>query len=247
MSETLDIVIRNFYRILRSGAMNEYVSIEPMSPHKWRRLAALVSAEGVADVAARAAKNLQYEDAFNMPLSLRQLLSEEALQQKSQQIRHEMNNPILKKKLDTILITEQRADNGSRETLDAIKIIIANCQQILAKGVSTRLIIRLGNYLRLNAKKIDYAKLALWLRELQLQRMAQLVGSILIMNFDFKKEELPFVKKVDAKAARLMTVGLQRPPSLWQRGAFDYFGYAPMENVSIILKSLKSRLDAIDE
>ncbi len=233
--------------MLRSGAMNEYVDLEPMSPHKWRKLADMMMREGVANVASRAVKNHQYEETFNMPKEVCDKLHEEAAKKISQNIRPAMNNPGLNKKLSKLSTNERRSENYSKESLDLFGIIIANCQHILNKGISTRLIIRLGNYIRINASKVDYDKVNRWLKELQMHRVACLVGSILIVNFAFRKEEVPFVKKVDDKAARLMTMGLTQQSSAWQNKAFTYFEYAPLENVSILLKSLKTRLDSIEE
>ncbi len=242
-----DIIIRNFYRMLRSGAMNEYVDMEPMSPHKWRKLANMMVREGVANVATRAVKNHQFEDSFNMPKDVRDMLYEEAVKKVGQNIRATMNNPSLNKKLNKISTNEHRSETYSKESLDLFGIIIANCQHMLNKGTSTRLIIRLGNYIRINADKVDYTKVNRWLKELQMHRVACLVGSILIVNFAFQLEEVPFVKKVDEKAARLMTIALTQESSAWQNKAFTYFEYAPLENVSILLKSLKTRLDSIEE
>ncbi len=247
MGQPNDIIIRNFYRMLRSGALNEFVDIEPMSPHKWRKLANVMIAEGVADMALRAVKNQQYEPSFNMPADLAELLRNEATKQRRQNTTPEMNNTILNKKLSNIFLAEKNSGSYSKESLDAFSLIIINCQHILNNGASTRFIIRLGNYIRTNAKKIDYDKVNRWLRELQMHRVACLVGSILITNFAFKKEDVPFVKKVDAKAAKTMTSNLMRHPSAWQNRTLDYFGYAPLENASIFLKGLKNRLDSIEE
>ncbi len=247
MAQTIDIVIRNFYRMMRSGALNEYVEMEPMSAFKWRKLSEIVLSEGMANVASRAVKNHQFEESFNMPATLRELLHDEAKKKKSRIIRPEMNNPALNKKMSRIIREEKRSGECSKETLDMFGIIIANCQHLLNKGTSTKLTIRLGNYIRINAKNVDYAKVNRWLRELQMHKLAQLAGSILIVNFGFAKEEVPFVKKVDAKAAKMMTMGLMKRQPAWQNKAIAYFEYAPLENVSIILKSLKNKLDSIEE
>ncbi len=233
--------------MLRSGAMSEYVDLEPMSPHKWRKLADILVREGVASAASRAVKNHQYEESFNMPKDVRERLQDEASKKITQNIRAEMNNPGLNKKLSKISTQERHSETYSKETLDLFGIIIANCQHMLNKGTSTRLIIRLGNFMRNNEGRVDYEKVNRWLKDLQMHRVACLVGSILIVNFAFAKEDVPFVKKVDEKAAKMMTMSLAQGTSTWQNKAFTYFEYAPLENVSILLKSLKTRLDSIEE
>jgi len=247
MTLSVDIITRNFFRMMRSGALNEYVDLEPMSAFKWQRLIDIVNIEDVASVASRAVKNHQFEPKFNMPPILRDAIHTMAAKNTGQSIRPEMDNPILNKKLNKIFTFEKHSENYSKETLDLFNIIIANCHAILNKGTSTRLIIRLGNYIRINKNAIDYDKIDKWLKELQMQKVAQLVGSILISNFAFKKEELPFVKKIDAKAATLMTQSIMMRRKVRHNKGITYFEYAPLENASIILSRLRKRLETIEE
>ncbi len=247
MSITADIITRNFFRMMRSGALNEYVDLEPMSAFKWQRLVETVIAENVASVASRAVKNHQYEQKFNMPQALRDKVHEAASNATSQSIRPEMDNPILNKKYKKIYTLERHSENYSKESLNLFNIIIANCHAILNRGTSTRLIIHLGNYIRINGERIDYDKVNHWLKELQMQKVAQLAGSILISNFAFKKEELPFVKSVDTKAATAMMQSIMQRRRVKHNKGITYFEYAPLENASIIIGRLKTQLDSIEE
>lgn len=247
MTVAVDIITRNFFRMMRSGALNEYVDLEPMSEFKWQRLIEIVQTEDVASVASRAVKNHQFESNFNMPEELRNEVHKKAAANTGQNIRPELDNPMLNKKLNKIFSIERHSDDYSKESLDVFNIIIANCHAILNKGTSTRLIIRLGNYIRINNDKIDYDKVERWLKELQMQKVAQLAGSILISNFAFKKEELPFVKKVDTKAATVMIQSIMQRRKMKHNKGITYFEYAPMENASIILSRLRSKLDTIEE
>lgn len=247
MAVTVDIITRNFFRMMRSGALNEYVDLEPMSDFKWGRLVEIVQAEDVASVASRAVKNYQFEPKFNMPEALRKAVHEKAAARAGQSIRTELDNPMLNKKLNKIYSAERHSDDYSEESLTVFNIIIANCHSILNKGTSTRLIIKLGNYIRINNEKIDYNKVNSWLKELQMQKVAQLVGSILISNFAFKKEELPFVNKIDSKAAIVMMQSIMNRRKAKHNKGITYFEYAPLENASIILGRLKTKLDTIEE
>ena len=118
---------------------------------------------------------------------------------------------------------------------------------MLNRGTSTRLIIQLGNYIRIKGTNIDYGKIDKWLLEMQMRRVAQLVGSILISNFSFKQNEVPFVKKIDPKAAQVMMQCIIKRKNEKHNSGITYFEYAPLENASIILGRLKTRLDSIDE
>lgn len=247
MKQNLDIITRNFFRMMRSGAMNEYVEMEPMSPFKWRRLAQLIVDQNVTSVASRAVKNHQYEQVFNMPAETRQFLHDEASKTAGNSIRLEMNNHFLNKKLQKIHTLEKHSDTYSKETLDLFDIIIANCHAILNSGTSMLLIIKMGNYIRINGKNIDYVKINKWLKEMQMQRVADLAGTILIDNFAFKKEEIPFIHKTDSKAAFVMSENINNRHEQNHNRGITYFEYAPLENASILLGRLKGRLDSIEE
>ena len=158
-----------------------------------------------------------------------------------------MTKSLLDKRLNKIHVIERNSDNYSKDTLDLFDIIIANCQAMLNRGTSTRLIIQLGNYIRIKGTNIDYGKIDKWLLEMQMRRVAQLVGSILISNFSFKQNEVPFVKKVDPKAAQVMMQCIIKRKNEKHNSGITYFEYAPLENASIILGRLKTQLDSIDE
>lgn len=247
MAIEVDIITRNFFRMMRSGALNEYVNLEPMSDFKWQRLVEIIKSEDVAGVASRAVKNQQYEHKFNMPNHLREEIHIEAGKNTVQNIRPDIENPILNKKRNKLYNTEKHSNDYSKETLDLFNILIANCHAILNKGTSTRLIIRLGNYIRINNSKINYTKIDTWLKELQMQKVAQLLGSILISNFSFTQSELPFVKKIDSKAATLMMQSIMLRRKVKHNKGITYFEYAPLENASILISRLKTRLETIEE
>ena len=44
----MNIIHRNLFRLLRSGAFDEYEELEPMSPFKWRRLLQIADVQGMA-------------------------------------------------------------------------------------------------------------------------------------------------------------------------------------------------------
>ncbi len=243
----IDIITRNFFKMMRSGALNEYVELEPMSAFKWNRLIEIVETQDVISVASRAIKNQQYENTFNMPQALREKVHKLASEASGESIHLEMTSSILNKKLTKIHTLERKAEDYSKESLDLFNIIIANCQAMLNNGTSTRLIIQLGNYIRIKGEKVDYAKVDKWLKEMQMLKVAQLVGSILITNFAFKAEEVPFVKKVDQKAALVMRQCIMERKAEKHNRGITYFEYAPLENASILIGRLKTRLDTIEE
>ena len=58
----MNIIQRNFFRLLRSGALNEFVSLEPMSHYKWQQLGNLVVAQGVEPIAVKGMRNHTFDE-----------------------------------------------------------------------------------------------------------------------------------------------------------------------------------------
>ena len=63
----MNIITRNFFRLLRSGALNEYEPMEPMSAFKWRRLDQMVHAQHVQRAARKDIKNHQLNKVTKRP------------------------------------------------------------------------------------------------------------------------------------------------------------------------------------
>ncbi len=246
MRNKRDIITRNFFNMLRSGALNEYVAFEPMSPYKWRKLVSVGRDEHVMNVLSRAVKNAQFEQAFNMPQALREEVHTEGAKNEGQPIVPQLSNTMLNKRLKEIIAAERRSDYYSKESVELLGILVANCEAMLNTGMSTRLIIRLANFIKVHEKRIDYTKVTAWIERLQLQRVAQLVGSLLIENFGMEQAKLPFVNRVDPKAQSLMYDKIICRKQSATKGV-TYFAYAPIENTSIILDRLKNRLDTLEE
>lgn len=114
-----------------------------------------------------------------------------------------MNNSFLNRRLIKIQKEERHSIDTSIETLYLLRLLVSNINGILANGISIRGIIQLGQYLRTRGDKVDFIKLESWLRKLHIQRMAQLEGSVLITFFDFEKDEIPFVRRVEKGAYKL--------------------------------------------
>ena len=245
--QDIDIITRNFFKLMRSGAFLEVVTLEHMSAYKWSRLMDIVVQQDVVSVVAKAIKNMQFDLALNMPNAMRDKVREMAKTRTTKVVNIEMKNSILKKKLAQIHAAEKKASDYSEATLKLFDYIIANCQVVLSKGTSTLLVIKLGTCIRTSKDNVDYAKIERWLGEMHMTRVAGLVGSVLIDNFAFKPEEVPFVRKVDPKAARVMMQAVMKRRKQKHNAGITYFEYAPLENTSILLGRLKARLEAIDE
>lgn len=115
-----------------------------------------------------------------------------------------LTNPILNKKLQTILDDEQ-SDIATRQLL---LIIIHIARHILNEGVPVYNLVELGKYLSSEGQHVDFLTLKQWLKSLGFPPMAQLEGALLIQMFGFSKEEVPFLvgepdKRVERVAQEL--------------------------------------------
>ncbi len=181
-----------------------------------------------------------------------------------------MSNGFLNRRLVKIQEDERHAIDTSTETLDLLRIIVANINAMLSGGVNLSGIIRLGNYLRTKGQKVDFVKLEKWIDKLRIQRISQLEGSILITFFDFEKDEIPFVKHVEPGAYKLTLRSLyynikdqqQIQFAQTQSGfvhvtggtmrknlsrSMRYLQYAPIETISHFLNNVFRSLSEIEE
>ncbi|MBO4660245.1 MAG: hypothetical protein J5610_02140 [Prevotella sp.] len=272
----MNIIERNFFRILRSGAFNDKEAIEPMSPFKWRRLLQVVEAQNIVATFAKGINNHENDPLLNIPTDITRIMPELIVhnEERKHAISNDdvrMNNFFLNRKLKNIIAKELKDEESSVETIDLLEIIVYNLSTILNRGLSLDGIMQLGEYLRRWGDKVDFVKLDNWLDSLHLRRMAQLQGSILMSVFGFEQDELPFVEHPDKEALRLavktITYQTKDTAEEWHfkqsRSGFvqnnttvmrrnilrsiRYYRYAPLETVSSFFGNIGRSLSEIEE
>ena len=210
----MDIIQRNFFKLIRSGAFNDKSTIEAMSSFKWRRLYEIVMFQNVLDYFVRGVNNNANDKNLNLPAKLiDEIQAKLDLQDEKQSSRQEddkiigddaeLSNKWLNKRYHKIIYNEMHSIDTSTETLRMLQLIVFNTNAMLNRGINLDAIIRLGQFLRNKGDKVDFLKLEKWLSALHLQRMAQLQGSILIAVFGFERDEIDFVKKEEPVAYKL--------------------------------------------
>lgn len=65
--QEMDVITRNFFRLLRSGAWNEDEALEPMSHFKWNRLEQMVRAQRVGSIIKAGLKRIGENVWVNIP------------------------------------------------------------------------------------------------------------------------------------------------------------------------------------
>lgn len=268
----MNIIQRNFFRLLRSGALNEFVSLEPMSHYKWQQLGNLVVAQGVEPIAVKGMRNHTFDENANFPAGyIDELARRVQLRANAPQPTPHLSNRVLNRRLRKIQKGERHELDASMTTLELLNIIVRNTNHILNRGISLSGISELGSFLRTRGDKVDFVKLETWLKRLHLQRMAQLEGSILIEVFEFDQQEIPFVQQVekDAYALTLRTLThaetdnseewhfRQRRTGFVEnnsrimrrnlRRSIRYINYAPIETSSNFIHNFAKSLAEIEE
>lgn len=208
----MNILCRNFFRLLGAGAFNNVQDIEPMSAFKWKRIIQIADAQDVLPYIANGFRlyidnpNLLVTDSLHDQLhqvlkisltdpdhSLREIMETDP----------ELANFYLKRKLRRIVKKDEESPNASIETQQCLLLIVYNVNQTLTRGVAIKGILELGRFLRWRGERVDFVKLERWLHKLGMMRLASLFGSILIHFFNFTIEELPFMSKEENNAVKL--------------------------------------------
>ncbi len=263
----MDIITRNFFRLLRSGALNEYEPLEPMSTFKWDRLDRMVHAQHVESSAQKGVRNHQYDEMMNIP----KRLIDDDLEEPTVPASPQLSNRLLNYRLRKIVETERHAIDTNVGSLEVLQLIVANVSSMLNKGMMLNGIIQLGSYLRNKGDKVDFVKLEEWLSKLHIRRMAQLQGSMLMTVFNFEQEEIPFVQRVEPSAYKLVLRSVLHSASdtaeEWHfrqsrsgfvtnnstllrrnlRRSLRYITYAPIETVSNYFNNFARSLQEIEE
>lgn len=209
MAKKENIIQRNFFRLMRSGAFGDKSTIEAMSAFKWRRLYDMVEAQKVVNVFARGIKHHQHDDGMNPPddviTKAKEYIEEHPSPTTANILKAipeaSMSNRLLNHRFLKIVDHERHSMDTSVESLGLLQILVFNVDSMLNRGMSLDGIIRLGQYLRSpSGARLDDLKIDGWLVKLHLVRMAELQGNILVEVFGFEPDEIPFVHKPDREA-----------------------------------------------
>ena len=200
----MDIVQRNLFRLLRSGAFNTAEEIEPMSAFKWGRLyqCAIMHHvvpyvyDGIEHSRSQFFLHLTARQEKEWKQALHEVMAQEE-QQHDQMDEDELlrpdrlTNPLLNSRLQEIL-DDEYSDIATRQLL---LIIIRIVRHLFNEGMPILQLTELGLFLRNHNNKINYITFERWTSRLRLTQMIQLTGEFLIKIFKFTEEEIPFYKE----------------------------------------------------
>ena len=121
----MDIIERNFFSLIRSGGLNEFVAVEPMSPYKWRRLMAMAIDRHVEDTVTKGLRSHQYDTGLEIPRELFNI-SPPPTPSAPGATRPSLANQLLNHRLEAIRHDELHAIDTSVDTLEMLDIIIVH-------------------------------------------------------------------------------------------------------------------------
>lgn len=193
----MNIIERNFYRLLRAGAFDTQEEIEALSAWKWNRLYQLAEMHDVTPIIYNGIVRCQDQFLVQVP--------EKLLQQWSQAQSHDedddnellkadhLTNPLLNHQLQNIL----DGNDSNTETRTALLHLLGITRFIMNAGIPVKRCVELGLFLRQQGKRVDFDKLQEWIKRLQLAPMAQLAAIMMVKLLHFSPEELPFMQPIN--------------------------------------------------
>jgi hypothetical protein len=212
----MDIIQRNFLRLLRCGAFGKTEPIEPLSHWKWNRLYEIAQIHGVTPWIKNGLRRCEDDFFLQMTPSLRQHFEDDNTSTREEQGSEELTNPMLNSKLQKL------AEEAGTEdlTFNLLLRLIHIARNIITQGISLRQLIMLGIYLRTTKDTIEYDVLKTWIQRLEMGRMARLEGSLLMELFNFKESEIRFT---DASTDRSTQKAVDDIFQLTEKNAADWY------------------------
>lgn len=203
----MDIIQRNLFRLLRSGAFETKEQIEPMSAYKWTQLLQLARMHHVVGYAWRGCEQCGAQFFMHLTPLQRQQWQETVREEQQTPFDNEeddddllrpdqLTNPLLNRQLQSIL-DDERSDLHTRRLLLMLLRIV---RHLLNEGMPIRLLMDLGFFLRAKGSKVDIIMLREWIKQLRIGRMCQLEGQFLMLLFGFDESDLPFMQQQGDRA-----------------------------------------------
>lgn len=192
----MNIIERNFFRLLRAGAFGFEEQIEALSAWKWNRLYQLAEMHDVAPVIYKGIERCQEQFLVQVPQTLldewRQAKNHDEDNDNTLLTADHLTNPILNHKLQNILDD----DHSNTETRTALLHLLGITRFIMNAGIPVKRVMEMGVFLRQAGRLIDYDKLQEWMKTLQLVPMTQMTAIMLVKLMHFTPDELPFMQPI---------------------------------------------------
>lgn len=200
----MQVVIRNFIKLLSTGAFQSYCTLEEMSEYKWNQLLYIAKINDVEDFII---SGIIYSDNSSnniIPTKITNSINEtiysnttritpkDAQYRQSTKTINKFSNPYLNKKLNRIIYNEIHSIDTSVDSITFLNRSIDNIKNLLSANSYIRDLVEYGIYLRKYGNKIDFVKIDNWINTLKMNKIMNLIGIYLIKFFNFDTSEIPF-------------------------------------------------------
>lgn len=197
MLEGMNVITRNFLRLLRAGSFQEPETIEPLSAWKWRQLYQIALMHGMGREVLEGIRRCQDQFFVQLPEGLAEEWqkavdnSKEDYADTTEDLLRadHLTNPLLNRRLQNILDDETSANTETRHMLLQI---VKTARYFMNEGFPFRHLTDLGLEIRRASGRVDYAKLKEWISALRLTQFARLQGTLLVSLMKFTEEEIQF-------------------------------------------------------
>lgn len=206
----MEILYRNFTKLLSIGVFGENCPVEDMSEFKWNKLLRIA---GICDVEDFVCDGIVKSDNKKIPnniyITAQNNISVIQDAQTTANYNFTSGKPIkkfsnfyLNRKLNKIIFDEIHSIDTSINSLILLSKLIDNINSLLNNGIEIRKLADLGGYLRKYGDRIDFVKIETWIKLLKIKKICTLIGCMLVSLFSFEIEELPFMRATNNKILR---------------------------------------------
>lgn len=206
----MEILYRNFTKLLSIGVFGENCPVEDMSEFKWNKLLRIA---GICDVEDFVCDGIVKSDNKKIPsniyITAQNNISVIQDAQTTANYNFTSGKPIkkfsnfyLNRKLNKIIFDEIHSIDTSINSLILLNKLIDNINSLLNNGIEIRKLADLGGYLRKYGDRIDFVKIETWIKLLKIKKICTLIGCMLVSLFSFEIEELPFMRDTNNKILR---------------------------------------------
>lgn len=183
----MDIVTRNFFRLLRAGVLGSEEEAEPMSAWKWGRAYHLAMVHGVEAETWAGIKRM--EGQFFMRLTDGQRTQWEKSALTAPRAADTALPPRVEKRLRRM---EEGIAPTDYATFNVMRSLVVLSHSLLTAGRWVRQLLSLAVLLSGGRLRTDSYMVEAWAKDLGMERMLQLEGALLTHLFAIGEERLPF-------------------------------------------------------
>ena len=182
----MEITTRNLFRLLRAGVLGSYETVEPMSAWKWGYVYHLAMVHGLEVETWKGITLLKGQ--FNVRLT--DSLSAQ-WENSARHARPAAPTPIPSRVVKKLRRMEEGAPLTAVTSYSVLRAMVTLSQSLLTADRWVRQLLSLAAMLSADGLRLDGEQLEEWVKELHMERMAQLEGVLLTRLVGISEERLP--------------------------------------------------------